>query len=87
MNSREWQEKIESYQQSKMSLSAWCRAQGISASTVQYHLKKLKKSEEKRFVELKPSIRGIRLSWRNITLELDPDFDENTLQRFLSVLR
>ena len=37
----EWEEKIESYLQSKKSLNAWCKTQGISASTVRYHLKKL----------------------------------------------
>ena len=42
---------------------------------------------QKKFIELKPTSQGIKLSWKNITLELDPDFDEKTLLRFLSVLR
>ena len=49
--------------------------------------KEAQNQQQKKFIELKPTSQGIKLSWKNITLELDPDFDEKTLVRFLNVLR
>ena len=86
-NKSEWQKRIEEYKLSGLSIHAWCKIQGISASTLHYHLKKLKNQQQKKFIELKPISQGIKLRWKNITLELDPDFDEKTLSRFLSALR
>lgn len=83
----EWQKRIEEYKQSGLSKSAWCKIRSIPHSTLQYQLDKLKSQHQKKFIELKPFFQGIKLRWKNITLELDPDFDEKTLARFLSVLR
>ena len=88
MTSRaEWQKRIEEYRQSGLSQNAWRKSRGIPHSTLQYHLRRLERGEQKKFVELKPPPQGIKLHWKNITLELDPDFDEKTLLRFLNVLR
>jgi hypothetical protein len=86
-NKSEWQKRIEEYQLSGLSKSAWCKIQGIPTSTFHYHLSKLKNQRQKKFIELKPVSQGIKLRWKNITLELDPDFDEKTLSHFLNVLR
>ena len=86
-NKSEWQKRIEEYKLSGLSIHTWCKIQGIHASTFHYHLKKLSNQQQKKFIELKPISQGIKLRWKNITLELDPDFDEKTLSRFLSALR
>ena len=86
-NKSEWQKRIEEYRQSGLSIHDWCKIQGINTSTFHYHLKKLSNQHQKKFIELKPISQGIKLRWRTITLELDPDFDEKTLLRFLNTLR
>ena len=83
----EWQKRIEEYKLSGLSTRAWCEIQNIPDSTFRYHLSTLENQNQKKFIELKPTSQGIKLSWKNITLELDPDFDEKTLLRFLGVLR
>ena len=83
----EWRKRIEAYKLSGLSTRAWCEIQNIPDSTFRYHLSTLENQNQKKFIELKPTSQGIKLSWKNITLELDPDFDEKTLLRFLSVLR
>ena len=87
MKESEWQKRVEEYKVSGLSIHAWCKIQGIHTSTFHYHLKKLSNQHLKKFIELKPISQGIKLRWKNITLELDPDFDEKTLLRFLSTLR
>ncbi len=83
----EWKEKIADYQQSDMSQTRWCKAQGISICTFRYQLKRSKLKQQPKFIELKPLPQGIKLRWKEVTLELEPDFDEKTLQRFLNALR
>ena len=46
-NNSEWQKRIEEYKVSELSIHAWSKIQGISASTLHYHLKKLKISIRK----------------------------------------
>jgi len=81
----DWQAKVEEFKQSGKSQIAWCREQGISPGTFQYHLKKT--HSPGRFVELKSVRQGLKLHLAGICLELDPDFDEKTLKRFLQVAR
>ena len=83
----DWQKRVEEYKVSGLSIHTWCKIQGIHTSTFHYHLKKLSNQHQKKFIELKPISQGIKLRWKNITLELDPDFDEKTLLRFLNTLR
>jgi hypothetical protein len=82
----DWQKKVEEYRQSKMSKKAWCKEQGISPSTFQHHIGRNQERAKVKFVELKPAFRGIRLRIKSTILELEPDFDQATLKRFLSVL-
>ena len=86
-NKVEWQKRIEEYNLTGLSTRAWCKIQNVPDSTFRYHLSTLKNQDQKKCIKLKPTSQGIKLSWKNITLELDPDFDEKTLLRFLGVLR
>ncbi|MCX6989426.1 MAG: hypothetical protein NTZ52_08065 [Chlamydiae bacterium] len=87
MKKSERQKRIEEYKVSGLSIHAWCKIQGIHTSIFHYHLKKLSNQDLKKFIELKPISQGIKLRWKNITLELDPEFDGKTLLRFLTTLR
>jgi len=78
----DWQEKLRQFQASKMTKAAWCRSQGIPPSTFHRYVNKTKV----RFIELKPSFRGIKLRFNNTLLKLDADFDIATLKRFLKAL-
>ena len=53
-NNSEWQKRIEEYKVSELSIHAWSKIQGISASTLHSHLKKFKNQHQKKFIELKP---------------------------------
>ena len=77
----DWRAKIEEFKQSGKTQTAWCREQGIPPGTLQYYLKK--SHSPKRFVELKSIRQGLKLHLAGICIELDPDFDEKTLKRFL----
>jgi hypothetical protein len=92
--SEEWQIKIEEWKKSGLSQKIWCTLNGIKYHRLKYwsaRLKELKRKTETfdtvRFHEVKPIPPiGIKIKWQNITFEIDPDFDENTLKRFLKVL-
>ena len=80
----EWKKRIQEYKNSGMSQASRCRSQGISKSTFQYHLAK---SITTKFIELKTPSKGIKIRRRQISFEIDPDFDVITLSRFLQALR
>lgn len=80
----EWERKIAEYKNSGMTQAAWCRSQGIAKGTLQYHVAKRKSNP--RFVELTPPPKGIKIHWKQISFEIDPDFDVDTLSRFLQAL-
>ena len=86
-NKVEWQKRIEEYNLTGLSTRAWCKIQNVPDSTFRYHLSTLKNQDQKKCIKLKPTSQGIKLSWKNITLELDPDFDEKSLLRFLNARR
>lgn len=86
-SNEEWQEKLEAQKNSGMTRRAWCDANGIPVHQFTYQFyKPNKRRVEKRFVELKATDRGLKLRWNDVVIELDPDFDEVTLKRFLKVL-
>jgi len=78
--------QVEEYRQSGKSLLAWCKEQGIAPSTLRHHVDREKKKRKAKFIEIKPTTQGIKLTWKNISLDLDPAFDEKTFQRILKVL-
>lgn len=85
--SEEWKQKIEEYEKSGLLQREWCKAQGISLGTFQYRLKKVRSSRQKgKFRELPLEAKGLKLYWKYLHIELDPDFDKQTLQRLLSAL-
>lgn len=80
----EWEQRIEAFKKSGMSIRAWCLAQGIPPSTFR---SRLQKTSPLKFIELKPSPRRIKIYWNHISFEIDSDFDPETLSRFLQALR
>lgn len=42
VQAQEWSEKIQACRESGMSISSWCRENGIAAKTYDYHLRKLR---------------------------------------------
>lgn len=80
----EWEKRVEAYKGSGMSIRAWCITHGIPQSTFRFHLKK---SSRSKFIELKPSFKGVKIHWKHLSFEIDPDFDQETLSRFLHALR
>lgn len=82
----DWQGKVEEFKQSGKAQVVWCREEGIPPSTFQYHLKKSSPISSKRFIELKPASKGLKLHLKGLCIELDPDFDEKTLKRFLGLV-
>ena len=83
----EWQKRIEEYNLTGLSTRAWCKIQNVPDSTFRYDLSTLKNQDQKKRIKLKPTSQGIKLIWKNITLKLDPDFDEKSLLRFLNARR
>jgi hypothetical protein len=70
------------FKQSGKTQNARCKEQSIPFSTFQYHLKKFGLTH-KQFIELQPPRRGLKLYFGKVYIELDPNFDERTLRRFL----
>jgi hypothetical protein len=81
----DWNAKIQEYKDSGMSVTAWCRSQGIPDSTFSYHLHKEKPAKPAKFIELKDAS-GITISCQGLSIEIHPSFDVTTLQKFLKVL-
>ena len=82
----DWQTKIEEYKQSGMTQRAWCKEQEISMGALYYHLRKTHKTGCSKFVELPAPSETLKLYIGSAYLELDGDFDERILRRFLQVV-
>jgi hypothetical protein len=88
-----WFNLIEQWQSSGLSKAAFCRQQGIQQWQFHYWMKSLNKKGKTEsaqgFVRVDNQSRGsdIRLKFRNgMEVELDPDFNEDTLKRLISVI-
>lgn len=83
-----WVEQVSQFETSHMKQSDWCRQNGIPLGTFRYRLKAVKSQHsDKIFLEIKSKDSpGIKLRWGDLLLELDPEFDIKTLQRFLKTL-
>jgi hypothetical protein len=86
-----WKKRISEQQSSGLTKKHWCAQHGINYHTLQYWVAIINKAshlkESLTFKEVplsKPS--SLKIRWRHITLEIDADFDEATLKRFLKVL-
>ena len=85
--SEKWKQQIEEYEKSGLLQKEWCKAQGISPGTFQYRLKQVRSSRQKgEFRELTLENKGLKLCWKHLHIELDPEFDKQTLQRLLITL-
>jgi hypothetical protein len=85
--SEEWKQKIEDYEKSGLLQKEWCRVQGISSGTFQYHLKQIRESrQQNKFRELPLQSKGLKLYWKTLCIEIDTEFDEETLERLLRTL-
>ncbi len=87
----EWKIKIEEFKKSGLSQIAWCKTNGIKYHQLKYWLYRLrdleKAAQKPTFKELKLApASSIKLKWQNITLEINHDFDEVVLKRFLRAL-
>lgn len=83
-----WVELIEQQQQSGMAVEAFCRERDLGMASFHHHRSRMRKAERTGggFVEVSTaSGSGLRLRSGRWELELDQDFDAETLRRFLAV--
>lgn len=90
---KHWGELIEKWRASGLSQKQWCKEQGIALSTFHYWLHKpaSKKSTPASFIELAaetayPGSSGIELRLGPAKINLEVDFDADTLQRLVKAL-
>jgi len=93
---QDWKEKIENWQSSGKTITAWCKENTIPYNTFQNWRRTLgctfRKNEDipYSFIELQeenPSRSGVQLYIKGVSLHLSTKFDEATLSRCLRVLR
>ena len=71
-----------------MNQTEWCKAKGISLATFKYRLRQVRNHKVgSKFLELQARTpKGLKIQWNNLSLELDVDFDEKVLERFLCTI-
>ena len=96
---KQWQTTIKRWKKSGLSITRWCKQEGISRPSFFYWGRKLGElpfSTRKRsspsgpagFIELERETRsGIELSFGEIKIHLEEDFNKNTLKRLLEVAK
>ena len=96
-----WQEKLEEWETSGLSGSAWCKKNQLSYYQFNYWRnifirkasppKSLSVSQED-FIEIKEEIpseegsSGIELQWNQLNISLDKQFHESTLKKLLRIM-
>lgn len=87
MRRNDWGNVIKRYKSSGKGLLAFCREEKIPPGSLQYHLKKNKSFlQTPRFIELPQKRQEFSLEWKGLKIQLDQDFDEGMLIKFLRVL-
>jgi|GEM_PF-2641963 len=86
MRRNDWEDIIQRYKSSGKKYLAFCREEQVAPGSLRYHLDKYKIAETKRFVELPSKHQGLSLEWRGLKINLQQDFEEATLLRFLQTL-
>lgn len=83
-----WVELMTEQEQSGLSVDAFCQERGLGVASFHHHRARMRKEEKRQggFVEIQPSGSGLRLVCGQLILELDRDFDAETLKRFLAVV-
>jgi hypothetical protein len=83
-----WVKLIEEQQQHGMDVEAFCRERDLGVASFRHHQSRMRKAERSGsgFVEVSTaSGSGLRLLGGGWVLELEQDFDAETLRRFLAV--
>ena len=94
----QWAEMVRQRNESGLSVTEWCKQNGINIKTYYYRLKRVRQavcSEKERHdivpVELtagtETAAEKIELSIGDVKISLPDDFNESTLKRLLGVLR
>ena len=94
----QWAEMVRSRSESGLTVTDWCRQNGINLKTYYYRLKRVRQevcSEMERhdIVPVEPiagteiTAEKIELSIGDVKISLPDDFNESTLKRLLGVLR
>ena len=94
----QWAEMVKSRNESGLTVTDWCRQNGINLKTYYYRLKRVRQAicneiEQHDIVPVKPiseteaTSEKIELSVGDVKISLPDDFNESTLRRLLGVLR
>ena len=86
---RQWADKIAVWQNSGLSIAAWCRQNDENYYRFLYWRKRLQPalSPGDRFVELTFASPGLALVCNDVTLQIERGFDPDLLREVLSVLK
>lgn len=94
----QWMEMIRQRNESGLSVTEWCKENGINIKTYYYRLKRVRQAvcsemERHDIVPVEPiagteiTAEKIELSIGDVKISLPDDFNESTLKRLLGVLR
>ena len=94
----QWVEMIRQRNESGLSVTEWCKENGINIKTYYYRLKRVRQAvcSEKEWHDIVPveptagteiTAEKIELSIGDVKISLPDDFNESTLKRLLGVLR
>ena len=94
----QWAGMIRSRSESGLTVTDWCRQNGINLKTYYYRLKRVRQAvcneiEQHEIVPVEPiagteiTAEKIELSVGDVKISLPDDFNESTLKRLLGVLR
>ncbi len=94
----QWAEMVKSRNESRLTVTDWCRQNGINLKTYYYRLKQLRQAgcneiEQHDIVHIEPTAgteieaEKIELSVGAVKISLPDNFNEDTLKRLLGVLR
>lgn len=86
-----WKNLISEQIESGLSIPLWCRQKGIPLYNFRYWHKKLfpKLIERSAFIEMtsQQTSLGINLEFHGVKIHLEPEFDSQTLQKCLEVIK
>ena len=94
----QWAEMVRSRNESGLTVTDWCKENGINLKTYYYRLKRMRQAvcneiEQHDIVPVEPNVgpgtaaEKIELSVGDVKISLPDDFNESTLRRLLGVLR
>ena len=94
----QWAEMVRQRNESGLTVTDWCKQNGINLKTYYYRLKRVRQAvcneiEQHEIVPVEPiagteiTAEKIELSIGDVKISLPDDFNESTLKRLLGVLR